>query len=112
MLKKQFTFLHMAHSEGLETHANDKLKKLEKLLGEQECPQNIEIRFKSNPHGAANEVELNLSTKNFKNCFISKGSEVYETFDSAVEKTISWVRKEKDKIKTKHRKIKTPKSDF
>ncbi len=112
MLKKQYTFLHMSHSDGLESHANEKLEKLEKLLGDQELPQNLEVRFKSNPHGASNEVELKLSTKHFKNCFVATGADVYEALDEAIEKTTSWVKKEKDKLKTKHRKVKTAKSDF
>jgi putative sigma-54 modulation protein len=113
-MKKVISFKNMDHSEPLELHANDKLNKIQNYLKgfKNTSPLNIDLHLKSNKQHPHHEVELNLKTPLFDLNAHDSSPDMYVAVDNVVDKIITQLKKEKEKLLDKRKKVETEKNKF
>jgi ribosomal subunit interface protein len=104
----------MPHSDPLEQHAREKIAKIEDILKTQAnaSPFNVELWLKSNklhPHHAA---ELHIKTPIFNLHTHEEGADMYIVVDTTIDKMITLIKKEKERLMDKIQKPETDKKNF
>jgi len=110
----KITFHGMPHSEPLELHSREKLKKITAILKAQAeaTPFTIELwldAHKLHPHHAA---KLHVKTPIFDIHAEDDGPDMYIVVDTVIDTMISLVRKEKEKFLGKIQRPETDKKKF
>lgn len=110
----KITFHEIDHSDPIEKHTKDKLKKIQELLAgpEWQTPKYVEIWLsghKIHPHFKA---EIYLKTPQFDLNSHYENPDMYFSIDNAIDKMVTLLIKEKKKIKDKHQKVETEKQEF
>jgi len=112
MLERKIAFLHMAHSDALEAHANQRIDKIEKLLEGSGLPQSVEVHLKCQPHGKFHEVDVHLISKDIKTNASASNAEMYLALDEAIERVIETIKRQRGKQLDSEHKPHTAKTDF
>ena len=104
----------MPHSDGLEHHAKEKLQKIASLFKKTEDthPLSAELFLNAHTVHAHHEVELRIKSSHFNLTSHDSGEDMYVTIDNVVDKMVSQVKKEKEKLDDKHHKVITEKNSF
>ena len=110
----KITFHEIGHSDPIEAHAREKLKKVEDLLKgpEWETPKFMELWLtghKTHPHFKA---ELHLKTPQFDLHTHYERTDLYFAIDTAIDRMVKVLIQEKKKIKDKKQKVETEKKEF
>ena len=102
----------MEHSTALENHARKKTEKLAEFLQEERTPSNIEFHLACHPNHAHQEVSIHLQTKNLRLNTEAEGVDGYAIIDVAIDKMITLVKKNKEKMRDSHRQSNDKWSNF
>lgn len=113
-MKRRITFHEMAHSEPMEKHINEKLTKIEELIKDSEwkTPQYVELFLNSQPQHPHHKVEIILKTPQFNLCTHDEGVDMYVVIDNTIDKMITLLKREKERLQDKRQKIETEKNEF
>ncbi len=113
-MERKITFSSMDHSDPLETHAHQKLDKIETLLGDrgEQTPFFSELRLTANKKHAHHHVELHVRTPRFALDAHDEGPDMYVALDNTVDKMVKLLKKEKSKLKDKEKKTENDKGIF
>ena len=102
----------MPHSESLELHAREKLKKINEFLQEKATPFSIELWLKANKQHPHHSAELHVRTPIFNLNAHHEGPDMYLVIDATIDKMIALIKKEKDRHLDKKHKPDTEKKNF
>lgn len=104
----------MPHSEPLELHAREKLKKINEILQAQAkaTPFSIEMWLKANKQHPHHAAELHVRTPIFNLNAHDEGPDMYIVVDTVIDKMITIIKKEKERLIDKHHKPDTDKKNF
>ena len=104
----------MDHSVPLEEHTNLKLDKISEILdfNKNVSPFYVEIWLNAHKQHPHHSVELHLKAPMFDLNTKDEGTDMYVTVDSAIDKMITLIKKEKSKHKDKKQKTETNKKEF
>jgi|SaaInlLV_10m_DNA_2_1039722.scaffolds.fasta_scaffold53230_1 ribosomal subunit interface protein len=110
----KISFQNMDHSNPLESHAKEKLGKLESILnvGEKMSPFFVELFLTAKKTHANHSGELHLKTPIYDLHTHEEGHDLYVVVDNVIDKMISLVKKEKTKTRDKNHKSDTEKKVF
>ena len=106
------TFHHMESSAPLEEHARDKIKKIEEFIKNEGTPHIIELKLHANPKHPHHLVELRVKTKNQNLHAHTEDPDMYTALDKTIATMLGLLRKEMGRLKDKHHKHHTEKTDF
>lgn len=113
MLQKKISFHNMEHSAPLEKHANQKLDKVLDVLREETNPPFFaEMWIKANRQHPHHSVEIHLKTPTMNLHAQDENPDMYIAVDSAVDKMVSLIKKEKERRREDRRHPDTDKSKF
>ncbi len=102
----------MGHSVALESHANERIDRIEKLLEASGKPKTIAVFLKCNPHGSHHEVEVHLISKDIKADVHTTNPDIYKALDEAMHKITEAIKKSRGKIIHDSHHAPTPKTQF
>ena len=104
----------MPHSAIIEQHAQEKVKKIAEILKAQAhmSPFTIEIWLTANKQHPHHSVKLHLKTPTFDLNVHNEGPDMYIAIDTAIDKMIALVKKEKEQLTEKTQNPDTPKKKF
>jgi ribosomal subunit interface protein len=108
----KINFQGMEHSLALENYATKKAEKLMEFLQKEQTPPGFEFHLVCHPNHAHQEVTLHLRAKHFKLNTTAEGTDSYVVLDVAVDKMITLIKKEKEKIRDAHRKAPSEKHNY
>lgn len=94
-----FTFRDIEASEGLKEHVLDKISKCDKYL-----IKPISAHTILSKDGHEHKAEIMLVDNGIKYVGTEKTNDMYLSIDHAVDKIISQLKKEKEKVKNHHKK--------
>lgn len=93
----QFTFRNLHSTDGLKTHTEDKLKKLDKYI---ERPTSLHITF--NVEKLDHIVEINLHANGSKYIVTERSPDMYSSIDGAVAKLQTQLSRDHERNKHHH----------
>ncbi len=103
----------MDHSDGIEEHIHQKLAKVSDFFKEDERPLRIDFWLKANKQHAHHKAEIQFKAPHFTIDAHDEGPDMYLSIDSAIDKLITQIVKEKEKQRDKnHKKEDTDKNQF
>jgi ribosomal subunit interface protein len=110
----KITFHNMQHSSVLEQHAHQKLQKIEEVLKAQAnmSPFNVEMWLTANKQHPHHTAKLHVKTPTFDLSTHHEGPDMYIAIDTAIDKMIAVVKKEKERLTEKTQNPDTPKKNF
>lgn len=110
----QITFQGMDHSDPIEKHAIEKLKKVEEILKDSEwkTPLYVELWLKANEKHEHNKADLYLKTSQFDLNSHCENPDMYFSIDSAIDKMVKLIKKKKALLLEKELKPETDKKAF
>jgi putative sigma-54 modulation protein len=109
----KINFHQMPHSDGLETHAREKLTKIATLFKKTEDQHPVSAELFLNAHtGAPSEVELRIRSGHISLASHDTAHDMYKAIDSVVDKMVTQIKKEKERLDDKHHKVVTDKTVF
>jgi len=110
----KITFEGMPHSQALEKVATEKILKIKELISDPEwkTPRFVELWLKANNQHKHHLAKLHLKTPDFDLNSESEDTDMYLAVDNTVNKMITLVRKEKNKIKDLRKNGSSEKRDF
>jgi ribosomal subunit interface protein len=113
-MNKNISFKNMDHSQPLESHAMQKLQKIEEFFdsAEKMDPLKVELHLKANKKHPHHSVELHLKTPSFDLNSHDEGTDMYVVIDNTVDKMVKLLKKEKAKKKDKIQKVDNEKKTF
>lgn len=113
-MKITIHFNGMEASTPLEQHANDKLLKIEDVLGlpEGTTPFDVTVWLRAHKTHPHHQVELHVTTPQFKLDSHDEGTDMYVMLDNAIDKMVKLITKAKAKQQEKNQKPDTEKKDF
>lgn len=111
-MKTKISFHNMPHSDPLEQHTAQKLEKIREYVNDSLKPFNIEVWLKANKQHPHHAVEIHLKTPRFDINAHHEGTDMYVVVDQTIDKIVSQIIKEKEKVRDKHHKVETEKSKF
>ncbi len=113
-MNRKITFQNMSTSEPLEQYANEKLNKIMDLLKEEskQSPFYQEVWLKANSQHPHHRAEIHVKTSYFDLNTHAEDAKMYVALDKATDKMIKLIKKEKEKLIDKNRKIETNKTEF
>jgi ribosomal subunit interface protein len=96
----------MPHSISIEEHAQQKLNKTLELLKSEgtQTPLYAELWLKANKQHPHHAAELHLKTPHLDLHSHDEGTDMYMVIDTAIEKMLTLVKKEKERQRDKIRK--------
>ena len=113
MLQKKISFHNMEHSAPLEKHASQKLDKILDVLREETNPPFFaEMWIKANRQHPHHAVEIHLKTPTMNLHAQEENPDMYIAVDSAVDKMVTLIKKEKERRREERRHPETDKSKF
>lgn len=95
--RPQFTFRNIDATDGLKTHAEGKLQKLDKYL---ERPISLHVIF--NVEKTEHIVEINLQANGSKYIVSERSSDMYASIDGAIAKLQKQLSRERERNKDHH----------
>lgn len=95
----KISFHNMPHSDPLEAHAREKLKKIGDVLHGQvdATPFNIELWLKANKQHPHHAAELHVKTPIFNCNAHHEGPDLYIVLDTTIDKMVAQLKKEKER---------------
>jgi len=113
-MNTKITFHNMPSSDPLETHAREKIKKCSELLKDQadRTPFFIEIWLKANKQHPHHAAEIHLKTGSMNLHAHNEGPDMYVVIDTAIDKMVSLIKKEKALLLDRSHKPDTEKKRF
>lgn len=110
----KITFQSMDHSDPIEKHSREKLSKISEMLPDADwkTPMFIELWLKANKQHVHHRAELHLKTPQFDLHSHCENPEMYFAIDSAIDKMVILLRKEKKLQQEKRQKPETDKKNF
>ncbi len=113
-MDRKITFHNMEHSDPMERHAQEKLNKIEEFLrgSEWQTPMFVELWLNAHKLHSHHAAELHLKTPQFDLVTHDKGNDMYVMIDNVIDKMVTVLKKEKEKLKDKKQKAETEKTDF
>lgn len=113
-MNRKITFHEMDHSKLMKEHINKKLNRIEELVKDPiwATPKYVEFFLNSHPQHPHHKVELILKTPQFDLCTHAEGVEMYAVVDSAIDKMVTLLKKDKQKLQDKRQKVETAKNKF
>ncbi len=111
-MKTKISFHNMPHSDPLEKHTAQKLEKIRAFVNDSLQPFHIEVWLKANKLHPHHAVEIHLKTPRFDLNAHQEGTDMYVVVDQAIDKVVSQLIKEKEKMRDKHHKVENEKSKF
>lgn len=111
-MNKKISFHNMPHSNPLEEHTTQKLEKIRSFVHDSLRPFNIEVWLKANKTHPHHAVEIHLKTPTFDLHAHQEGVDMYVAVDQAIDKIISLLIKQKEKMVDKYHKVATEKRKF
>jgi ribosomal subunit interface protein len=110
----KISFHNMPHSEPMEQHAREKLQKLLEYLKDQKnmTPLSVEMWLKANKQHPHHAVEINLKSRTLTLHAHHEGPDLYLAIDTAIDKMITQLIKEKERMIEKNHKPETDKTKF
>jgi ribosomal subunit interface protein len=108
------TFLNMEHSAALEQHAQEKFTKIDELLSNLKDNHSIrtELRLRANKQHPHHSVEFHVKTTHFSLHAHDEGTDMYTVLDTAIDKMVVLIKKEKGKLVDKIHKHDSEKRNF
>lgn len=114
-MKRTISFIGMPHSDALEAHSNQKLDKLSSLIKhdqENEDAYSLDLHLKSQEAHTHHRADIHLKTPDMKLHAHDEGPEMYVAVDNVVDRIIALYKKEKGKVRDRHRNADTDKKKF
>lgn len=111
-MKTKISFHNMPHSNPLEKHTEQKLEKIRAFVNDSLQPFHVEVWLKSNKLHPHHAVEIHLKTQKFDLNAHQEGVDMYVVVDQAIDKIVSQLIKEKEKMRDKHHKVGNDKNKF
>ena len=110
----KISFHNMPHSEPMELHAREKLQKLLEFVKDQKnmMPLSVEMWLKANKLHPHHAVELNLKSRALSLQAHDEGADMYVAIDAAIDKMITQMIREKERMIEKSHKPDTEKRKF
>ncbi len=109
----KINFHQMPHSDGLEAHAREKLTKVATLFKKTEDQHPVSAELFLNAHtGAPSEVELRIRSGHISLTSHDSDHDMYRAIDTVVDKMVTQVKKEKERLDDKIHKVVTDKKIF
>jgi ribosomal subunit interface protein len=110
----KITFHNMPHSSVLEQHAQAKLKKIEEILKAQAhmSPFTVEMWLTANKQHPHHAAKIHVKTPCFDLIAHHEGPDMYIAIDTAIDKMITVIKKEKEQLTEKTQNPDTPKKNF
>jgi len=110
----KISFHNMPHSEPMELHAREKLQKLLEFIKDQNnmMPLSVEMWLKANKLHPHHAVEINLKNRALTLNAHHEGPDMYIAIDTAIDKMITQMIKEKERMLEKSHKPETEKKKF
>ena len=110
----KINFHQMPHSEGIDTHARAKLDKVAMLFKRSQDIHPASAEFFLNAHTAHahHGVELRVKAGSLNLVSHDTNADMYLAIDSAIDKMVTQVKKEKEKIDSRKHQQPTEKSLF
>lgn len=110
----KINFHQMPHSDGIEAHAKEKLQKIASLFRKTEDTHPLSAELFLNAHAvhAHHEVELQIKSNHFKLAAHDTGHDMYQTIDNVIDKMLTQVKREKERLDDKNHKVATEKNIF
>lgn len=104
----------MPHSAPLEQHALTKLTKIEEILKAQAeaTPFTVEMWLKANKQHPHHAAELHVRTPIFNLHAHDEGPDMYIVADNTIDKMVTLLKKEKERMLEKFQKPETDKKNF
>lgn len=110
----KITFHNMPHSPVLEQHTHQKLQKITEILKAQahQTPFTVTMWLTANKQHPHHSAKLHVKTPCFDVNTGHEGPDMYIAIDSAIDKMISVIKKEKEQLTEKTHKPETDKKNF
>lgn len=97
-MHKRITFRNMEHAAAIENYANDRLKKVEKFLENENTPVYIDLVLEPSKVHAHHRVELRVKSPHYDLISHYEGPEFYKILDHVVDVMIHELTEEKRKL--------------
>lgn len=112
-MKTKISFHNMPHSEALEKHCLDKLKKFNSFFKNNTTnPLHIELWLNANKIHPHHSVTMHFKTPTFDLNAHSEGTDMYAVVDETIHTMLALLTKEKDKLKSKKKSLSSEKVLF
>lgn len=111
-MKTKISFHNMPHSDPLEQHTLQKLEKIRDFVNESLLPLNIEVWLKANKIHPRHAAEIHLKTAQFDINAHQEGTDMYVVVDQTIDKIVSLLIKEKEKMLDKRHKVESAEHKF
>ncbi|MFA6263659.1 MAG: ribosome-associated translation inhibitor RaiA [Candidatus Babeliales bacterium] len=110
----KITFHNMPHSPVLEQHATAKLKKIEEILKAQAhmSPFTVEMGLTANKQHPHHAARLHVKTRTFNLNTHQEGPDMYIAIDTAIDKMVAMIIKEKEQLTERTQNPDTDKKNF
>lgn len=96
-MKKTITFRHMEHSAHIENHANEQLKKIEKILKKEKSPVFIDLVLEPSKVHSHHKIELRIKSPNYDLVSNFEGTEWTASLDRVIDVSYRRLCEEKEK---------------
>jgi len=98
-MEKRIVFRGVDHSDVAEAHANQQLKKIEKILAHEPSPVTIDLIFEPSKLRQHSRVELLIKSPNYDlvSHYEHEGVEFYEALDHVIDTMYRQLLEAKDK---------------
>ena len=97
-MHRKIVFRHMDHSGPMEQHADQQLKKLEKLLEHEPTPIVIDLILEPSKVHSHHRVELIIKTKHYDRVVHSEGPKFYEVLDHVIDVMYRKLHEDKQRL--------------
>lgn len=111
-MNTKISFHNMPHSEPMEQHATEKLGKILEFVNKDSTPLNIELHLKANKQHPHHAAQLHVKTPHFDLSTHDEGPDMYIVIDNTIDKMVSLLKKDKERLRDKYHKPETEKKNF
>lgn len=113
-MHKKIVFRSMDHSNAIENHTNEQLKKIETFLENEKTPIYIDVIFEPSKLREHHRVELRVKSPNYDliSNYEHQGDDFYLTINRVIDVMYDRLREEKKRIKIDERKMIGRHDDF
>src|SRR3990170_6326248 len=94
-MNKRVVFRHMDHSNTLENHLNEQLKKLETFLVNEPTPVNLDVVLEADARRSMSRGELLLKSPHYDFIVHAQQPDMYDVIDEIVDKAYKLIHEKK-----------------
>lgn len=103
-MHKRITFRAMPHSDAIEAHCNEQLKKIEEFLESEKTPRYIDLVLEPSKVHSHHRVELRVKSPNYNRVSNYEGSDFHDVLNRVIDVMYKELHEDKKK-KLDHRKV-------